>query len=166
MRGTIASPASIAAADIVIIAPFVRMVSLHIQDTSAIRAIEQPGKQSDFIKPRRASALVSEFLHTFPGLNINDRLMMILENDLLFDWILQSTFAFVGLLFGLEIHQASKILSAFENVCDGIIRPTAFMAGMIAPCAAGSAKFKCSGRRDFLLRQHPGNSGRTIPSHT
>ena len=40
------------------------------------------------------------------------------------------------------------------------------MAGMIAPCAAGSAKFKCSGRWDFLLCQHPGNSGRAIACQT
>lgn len=80
--------------------------------------------------------------------------------------ILQSAFAFIGLLFGLEIHQMAKIFSALEDVRDGIICPAAFMAGMITPCTAGSAKFQRSGRWDFLLRQHPGNSGRTIACQT
>ena len=72
----------------------------------------------------------------------------------------------VGLLFGLEIHQASKVFSALENVRDGIIRPTAFMTGMLAPCAAGSAKFDRSGRWDFLRGQYPGNSGWTVACQT
>ena len=80
--------------------------------------------------------------------------------------ILQSTFAFIGLLFGLEIHQTSKVFPTFEDVRDGIICPAAFMAGRITPCAAGSAKFKRSGRWNFLLGQYLGNSGRAIACQT
>ena len=60
----------------------------------------------------------------------------------------------------------AKIFSALEDVRDGIIRPAALMPGMITPCAAGSAKFQRSGRRDFLLCQYPGNSGRAIACQT
>ena len=58
------------------------------------------------------------------------------------------------------------VIPTFEDVRDGIICPAAFMAGMVASCAAGSAKFKRSGRRDFLLCQYLGNSGRTIACQT
>ena len=78
--------------------------------------------------------------------------MMIFKNDLLFDWILQSTLTFVGLFLCLEIHEMAEIFSALKDVRDSIIRPTAFVAGMIEPCVASSAKFQRSGRRDFLLR--------------
>lgn len=164
MCSTVARPAPIAAADIVVVASLVCMIPLHIQDAATVCAVEQSGKQSNFIKPRRASALLPELLHTFPCLRIYNGFVMVFKNDLLFDWILQSTFAFIGLLFGLEIHQMAKIFSALEDVRDGIICPAALMPGMITPCAAGSAKFQRSGRWDFLLGQHPGNFAWPISS--
>ncbi len=66
-------------------------------------------------------------------------------------------------LLRLEVYQTAGVLPVFEDMNNGVRRPFALIAGVVAAGAARPAVFQRSRRRDLLLRKHTGNLGRAIP---
>ena len=89
--------------------------------------------------------------------------MVVLENCLFLNGIFYAVLGLVGRFLRLEVHQTAHVLPVFQNMHHGICRPFALIAGVIAACAARPAVFQRSRRWDFLLGQHTGYLGRTVP---
>ena len=89
--------------------------------------------------------------------------MVVLENCLFLNGIFYAVLGLVGRFLRLEVHQTAHVLPVFKDMHHGICRPFALIAGVIAACAARPAVFQRSRRWDFLLGQHTGYLGRTVP---
>ena len=111
---------------------------------------------------RKALEQVPEPLCIFVRPN-NDRLMVVLKNGLLLHGVLYTVLDLVRGLLRLEVHQTAGVLPVFEDMHDGVRRPLALIAGVVAAGAARPAVFKRSRRGDLLLCEHTGYLGRTIP---
>ena len=89
--------------------------------------------------------------------------MVVRENGLLLHGVLYAVLDLVRGLFRLEVYQTAGVLPVFEQVYNGICRPLALIAGVVAAGAARPAVFQRPRRGDLLLRKHTGNLGRAIP---
>jgi len=89
--------------------------------------------------------------------------MVVLKNSLLLDGILYTVLDLVRGLLRLEVYQTAGVLPVFEDMNNGVRRPFALIAGVVAAGAARPAVFQRPRRRDLLLRKHTGNLGRAIP---
>ena len=89
--------------------------------------------------------------------------MVVLKNGLLLHGVLYTVLDLVRGLLRLEVHQTAGVLPVFEDMHDGVRRPLALIAGVVAAGAARPAVFQRPRRRDLLLRKHTGNLGRAIP---
>ena len=72
-------------------------------------------------------------------------------------------FSFVGQLLGLEVYQTACVFPVFKDMHNGIGRPLALIAGVVAAGAARPAVFQRPRRGDLLLCEHTGYLGRTVP---
>ena len=88
---------------------------------------------------------------------------MVLKNHLLFRGIFYAVFQLVGRLLGLEVYQTARIFPVFKDMCNGIGRPPALIAGVVAAGASRPAVFQHPRRGDLLLCEHTGYLGRTVP---
>ena len=89
--------------------------------------------------------------------------MVVRENGLLLDGVL---YAVLGLVRGhlrLEVYQTAGVLPVFEDMHDGVRRPLALIAGVVAAGASHPAVFQRSRRGNFLLCEHTGYLGRPVP---
>ena len=87
----------VVAADITVLRALVRLVSLLIHDTTAVRTEQYAGEQAHFIIAVGAFALLAKFLHPFPCLGVYDRLVVVLKERLLILVIVNDFAALVGL---------------------------------------------------------------------
>ena len=88
--------------------------------------------------------------------------MVIWEDSLLLDGVLNAVLDLVRGLLRLEVYQTASVLPVFQQMDDGVCRPLALIAGVVASGAARPAVFQRPRRGDLLLRQHTGNLGRAI----
>src|SRR5699024_10787652 len=88
--------------------------------------------------------------------------MVIWEDSLLLDEVLNAVLDLVRGLLRLEVYQTASVLPVFQQMDDGVCRPLALIAGVLASGAARPAVFQRPRRGDLLLRQHTGNLGRAI----
>ena len=77
----------------------VRLVSLLIHHAAAVRTEQYAGEQTHFIIAVGAFALFAKLLHPFPCLGVYDRLVVVLENHLLFRGIFYTVLDFVRKFF-------------------------------------------------------------------
>src|SRR5699024_10952803 len=91
------------------------------------------------------------------------RFMVVGENGLLFHGVLYAVLGLVRGLFRLEVYQTAGVLPVFEDMNDGVRRPFALIAGVVAACAARPAVFQRPRRGDLLLRKHTVNLSRAVP---
>ena len=89
--------------------------------------------------------------------------MVVLKNGLLLDGVLYAVLGLVRGLLRLEVYQTAGVLPVFQQVDNGICRPFALIAGVVAAGAARPAVFQRPRRGDLLLRKHTGNLGRAVP---
>ena len=89
--------------------------------------------------------------------------MVVLKNSLLLHGVLYTVLDLVRGLLRLEVYQTAGVLPVFEDMNDGVRRPLALIAGVVAAGAARPAVFQRPRRGDLLLRQHTGNLGRAVP---
>ena len=89
--------------------------------------------------------------------------MVVLKNGLLLHGVLYTVLDLVRGLLRLEVYQTAGVLPVFEDMNDGVRRPFALIAGVVAAGAARPAVFQRPRRGDLLLRKHTGNLGRAIP---
>ena len=89
--------------------------------------------------------------------------MVVRENGLLLHGVLYAVLGLVRGLFRLEVYQTAGVLPVFQQVDNGVCRPLALIAGVIAAGAARPAVFQRTRRGDLLLRKHTGNLGRAVP---
>ncbi len=68
--------------------------------------------------------------------------------------------------FRLEVYQTARVFPVFKDMHNGIGRPLALIAGVVAAGAARPAVFQRSRRGDLLLCEHTGYLGRTVPGKT
>ena len=153
----------VAAADITVLLALVRLVSLLIHHAAAVRTEQYAGEQTHFIIAVWAFALFAKLLHPFPCLGVYDRLVVVLENHLLFRGIFYTVLDFVRKFFCLEIYQTARVFPVFKDMHYGIGRPLALIAGVVAAGAARPTVFQRPRRGDLLLCEHTGYLGRTIP---
>ena len=153
----------VAAADITVLLVLVRLVSLLIHDAAAVCTEQYAGEQAYFIIAVGAFALLAKLLHLFPCLGVYDRLVVILENHLLFRGIFYTVLDFVREFFRLEVYQTACVFPVFKDMHNGIGRPLALIARVVAAGAARPAVFQRPRRGDLLLCEHTGYLGRTIP---
>ena len=90
--------------------------------------------------------------------------MVVLKNGLLLHGVFYTVFDLVRGLLRLEVYQTAGVLPVFEDMNDGVRRPFALIAGVVAAGAACPAVFQRPRRGDLLLGQHTGYLGRTVPS--
>ena len=88
--------------------------------------------------------------------------MVVVENRLFLYGVLHAMLDLVRGFLRLEVHQTAGVLPVFQQVDNGVGRPFALIAGVIAAGAARPAVFQRPRRGDLLLRQHTGNLGRAI----
>ena len=150
----------VVAADIAVLPPFVCLIPLLVHDAAAIRTKEYAGEQAHFIIAVGAFALL---LHTLSCVTVYDRLVVVLKDYLLFFGIILALLYLVGHFLGLEVHKAARVFPVFKDMRHGVCRPPALIAGVVAACASRPAVFQRSRRGDFLLREHTGYLGRTVP---
>ena len=62
--------------------------------------------------------------------------MVVGENGLLFHGVLYAVLGLVRGLFRLEVYQTAGVLPVFEDMNDGVRRPFALIAGVVAAGAA------------------------------
>ena len=124
---------------------------LLIHYAAAVRTEQYAGEQTHFIIAVWAFALFAKLLHPFPCLGVYDRLVVVLENHLLFRGIFYTVLDFVRKFFCLEIYQTACVFPVFKDMHYGIGRPLALIAGVVAAGAARPAVFKRSRRGDLLL---------------
>ena len=163
VRRTVMGAFLVVAADITVLLALVRLVSLLIHDTTAVRTEQYAGEQAHFIIAVGAFALLAKLLHPFPCLGVYDRLVVVLENHLLFRGIFYTVLDFVRELFCLEVYQTACVFPVFKDMHNGIGRPLALIAGVVAAGAARPTVFQRPRREDLLLCEHTGYLGRTVP---
>ena len=120
--------AFLVASDITVLLALVRLVSALVHDACAVGTKEYAGEQAHFVITVGAFA---ELLHPFPRFPVNDRLMVVLKNRLLFRGIFYAVFQLVGRLLGLKVYQTARIFPVFQ-MNHGIGRPLALIAGVVA----------------------------------
>jgi len=89
--------------------------------------------------------------------------MVVVENRLFLYGVLHAMLDLVRGFLRLEVHQTAGVLPVFQQVDNGVGRPFALIAGVIAAGAARPAVFQRPRRGDLLFRQHTGNLGRAVP---
>jgi len=89
--------------------------------------------------------------------------MVVLENRLFLNGVVYAVLHLVGRFFRLEVHKTACVFPVFQQMNNGIGRPLTFIAGVVAAYAACALVFQRSRRGDFLLGQHTGYLGRTVP---
>ena len=85
------------------------------------------------------------------ALYIKEIFVVVLENHLLFRGIFYTVLDFVRKFFCLEVYQTARVFPVFKDMHNGIGRPLALIAGVVAAGAARPAVFKRSRRGDLLL---------------
>ena len=65
---------------------------------------------------------------------------MVLKNSLLLDGVLYTVLDLVRGLFCLEVYQTAGVLSVFEDMNDGVRRPFALIAGVVAAGISGASR--------------------------
>ena len=84
-------------------------------------------------------------------MRVYDRLVVVLENHLLFRGIFYTVLDFVRKFFCLEIYQTACVFPVFKDMHNGIGCPLALIAGVVAAGAARPAVFQRPRRGDLLL---------------
>ena len=104
----------------------------HIKTLNAAEVCTEQyaGEQAHFIIAVGAFALLAKLLHPFPCLRVYDRLVVVLENHLLFRGIFYTVLDFVRKFFCLEIYQTACVFPVFKDMHYGIGRPLALIAGV------------------------------------
>ena len=116
VRRTVMGAFLVVAADITVLLALVRLVSLLIHHAAAVRTEQYAGEQTHFIIAVWAFALFAKLLHPFPCLGVYDRLVVVLENHLLFRGIFYTVLDFVRKFFCLEVYQTAGVLPVFEDM--------------------------------------------------
>ena len=98
--------------------------------------------------------MLAKLLHPFPCLGVYDRLVVVLEYRLLFLRVFYAVLDFIREFFRLEVYQAARVFPVFKDMHNGIGRPLALIAEVVAAGAARPAVFKRSRRGDLLLCEH------------
>ena len=117
----------------------VRVIYVIVQLVATVSAIKQPGKHILFSSMRFAQLTAStQLLDYLPSIRINNRLMMIFKNCLVFFWIWVSLFIFERFGVGFEVNQYPGIFSGCKNLVNGIFAPFAgfnkvFMPPLLIP---------------------------------
>ena len=142
VRRTVMGTFLVAAADITVLLALVRLVSLLIHHAAAVRTERYAGEQAHFIIAVGAFTLLAKFLHPFPCLCVYDRLVVVLENHLLFRGIFYVVLDFVRELFCLEVYQTARVFPVFKDMHNGIGRPLALIAGVVAAGASRLVVFQ------------------------
>ena len=163
MRRTVSSALLVAAADIAVLFPFLRLVPLLVHDASTVGTKEQAGKQAHLIIAVRAFALFPQLLHALPGYLVNDGLMRVFKDSLFLFRVVDDLMHLVRLHGGFKIYKASGIFLTFKDMRDRICRPSAFIARMVAACIPSPVVFQRARCRDPLFRQHARDFRRPIP---
>ena len=78
--------------------------------------------------------------------------MVIWEDSLLLDGVLNAVLDLVRGLLRLEVYQTASVLPVFQQMDDGVCRPLALIAGVVASGAARPAVFQRPRRGDLLGR--------------
>ena len=81
----------------------------------AVRTEQYAGEQTHFIIAVWAFALFAKLLHPFPCLGVYDRLVVVLENHLLFQGIFYTVLDFVRELFCLEVYQTAVDINVVQG---------------------------------------------------
>ena len=163
MRRTVCRALLVAAADIAVLPPLVRLIPLLVHDAAAVGAEEYAGEQAHLIIAVWAFALSAQLLHTLPCRAVNDWLVVVLKYRLFLHGVLPALLHLVGHFFRLEVHKAARVFPVFKDMHHGVCRPLALIAGVVAAGASRPAVFQCSRRGDFLFRKHTGYLGRPVP---
>lgn len=110
------------------------VVDIEMQFAPAASAVQQPRKHI-FVYFLGLPPLVAlaGTLHHFPRLAVNDRLVNILENELVFLGVLKPPLVLKGLGKGLEVYHIAHILPGVENFVDGGLTPIVWA---VLVCAA------------------------------
>src|SRR5699024_5699824 len=123
VRRTVMGAFLVVAADITVLLALVRLVSLLIHDAAAVCTEQYAGEQAHFIIAVGAFALLAKLLYPFPCLGVYDRLVVVLENHLLFRGIFYTVLDFVREFFRLEVYQTACVFPVFKDMHNGIGRP-------------------------------------------
>ena len=116
VRRTVMGAFLVVAADITVLLALVCLVSLLIHDAAAVRTEQYAGEQAHFIIAVGAFALLAKLLHPFPCLRVYDRLVVVLENHLLFRGIFYTVLDFVRKFFCLEVYQTARVFPVFKDI--------------------------------------------------
>ena len=80
--------------------------------------------------------------------------MVVLKNGLLLYGVLYTVLDLVRGLLRLEVYQTAGVLPVFEDMNNGVRRPFALIAGVVAAGAARPAVFQRSRRGGLLFRPY------------
>ena len=99
-----------------------------------------------------------QHLQVLPCFPVYDRRMAVLKNGPLLDGV--STLCLT--LYRFAVNQTAGVLPIFKDINDGVHRPLAPIAGVVAAGAARPVVFQRS-RHRFALGQHTGKLNRAVP---
>ncbi len=141
MRRTVCRALLVAAADVAVLPPFVRLIPLLVHDAAAVGTKEYAGEQAHFIITVGAFVLLAQLLHTLPCILVDYLLVVVLKDYLLFGGVLLALLYLVGHFLGLEVHKAARVFPVFKDMRHGVCRPLALIAGVVAACASRPVVF-------------------------
>ena len=140
--------------------------STVIQLLTAVRAEYQTGKHTCSTRLGFAMTLLTDLLNLFKDFFCDNRFMGIIKDCLIF-YIVQSLLLIPDRIgVGLEIDDTAGVLSAFQNLYNGIATPSARFIRCRIRRVDALASLVCRRSENLLLPQHIGNLRRASPLHT
>ena len=143
--------------------PVVGRTILHLR--TAVSAVDHTGENAALACPGHAVTLVTNLLNLFKHIIVNNALMCIREDSLIFHRIQMSLFIPDRVSIGLEVDCAASVLPAFQNqtYCSFIPAVRVFRGRCV--CTPAMAQLVGGGSQNFVHPQLVCNLGRATSLH-
>ena len=134
MRCAVRCPLLVAAADIAVLFPLVRLIPLLVKHAAAVRAEQQAGEQADFPVAVGAFPLLAQLLYPFPCIAVKDRLVGVLKDSL---FLFRGTGCFFLNMSGQDGRTLCKTLQMGMQMMGPYMLHSSFMSLFRLFCLSG-----------------------------